>query len=293
VIKPQVRGYFDASENTIRKDFEIYMLDLKGRMHLDEQRKRYVASAEFEPLIIEPDANDYLYFLAKGANALDLVLNHADRVEGDEMFYFPPLITRQRVVDPYCLRALLEVIRSNISAYEFNVRHAKSPSVERRSCLEISVTYESPNRPRPETFWITPHALVHDGFRWACRTHRYDYDRFGELVLDRVVGTGETRPSQTHGREADEAWNREFSVRIGPNPGLDAPAREHIETQYGMRGGEIAVRVKECAIVYFLKRYQIEEKSQRKAPHQEPIVVLNRPEVTERIPKRMRVPPED
>ncbi|MCI0627638.1 MAG: hypothetical protein L0387_39310 [Acidobacteria bacterium] len=293
VTKPRIKRYFDASENTIRKDFIIYIDDLKGRMHLDEQRKRYVASPGFEPLIIEPDANDYLYFLAKGANALDLVLNHADRVEGDEMFYFPPLIVRQRIIDPYCLRTLLDVIRSNLSAYEFNTRRAKSPSVERQPCTELCITYESPNQPRPEMFWITPHALIHDGFRWSTRAHRYDYDRFGELVLDRIVGTGETRPSQAHGREEDDAWHREFSVLIGPNPKLDAPAREHIEVQYGMRGGEIAVPVKECAIVYFLKRYQIEEESLKKAPHQEPIVVLNRPEVTQRIPPRMQIPPED
>jgi hypothetical protein len=60
----------------------------------------------------------------------------------------------------------------------------------------------------------------------------------------------------------------------------------------GRARGHVLIEVKltEAAIPYFLKRYQIEEKSSKKAPHQEPIVVLNRNEVTEVLPPHMRIP---
>ena len=82
-------------------------------------------------------------------------------------------------------------------------------------------------------------------------------------------------------------------IELAPNPNLPPEAQRHIEEQYDMRNGILRVPVRQASIVYFLKRYQIEEKSDKKAPHQEPLVLVNRDKATKLIPPRMRVPPEE
>ena len=41
-------------------------------------------------------------------------------------------------------------------------------------------------------------------------------------------------------------------------PDLDAAGRALIEEQYGMKGGSKIVRVRQCMLAYFLKRYHLE-----------------------------------
>jgi hypothetical protein len=271
ITKSRVKNFFEASDNTVRGDFRFYVEVINGKMYLDEAENRYRATHDFRPILIEPDSDDYLYYLSQETDALDRVLNHADRVLCGDLVYLPPLIQRIRKIDPTALQLILKAIRED---------------------LDLNVGYESPNSPGTKDFWIGPHSLTHDGFRWACRAYRYDYGRFGDLVLDRVTAVDDLRLRDRHTKTEDVEWNTEFAVIIGPNPDLDEAARKHIEQQYGMIDGQIAITVKRAAIPYFLKRYQIEEKSSKKAPHQEPIVVLNRNEVTEALPPYMRIPPE-
>jgi len=60
-----------------------------------------------------------------------------------------------------------------------------------------------------------------------------------------------------------------------------------------MRNGELRLRIRRAMLLYFLKRYQIEEQSTRKAPHQQPLVILNRAETTAALPPWKRIPPEE
>lgn len=84
-----------------------------------------------------------------------------------------------------------------------------------------------------------------------------------------------------------------FEIILAPNPEMSSEAIRHIELQYEMSNGRLCVPIKRCFIPYFLKRYQIEEKSEHKAPHQEPLVVVNRDDVTKAMPPHMRIPPDN
>jgi hypothetical protein len=57
-----------------------------------------------------------------------------------------------------------------------------------------------------------------------------------------------------------------------------------------MQNGVVEIEVRPCQVAYFLKRYQLEEPVSLKAPHQAPIVLLNRQEAVAAIPPGMRVP---
>ena len=65
-----------------------------------------------------------------------------------------------------------------------------------------------------------------------------------------------------------------------------------IRGQHQMAGNELNIALRKSQLVHFLKRYQLEEPITQKAPHQAPLVIVNRDEVTAALPPRMRVPPE-
>jgi hypothetical protein len=172
---------------------------------------------------------------------------------------------------------------------------------------EVHIRYASPGRP-DSTVTIVPHALTHDTFRWAVRAvdsrgeaRDYVLHRIASATLGAVVA-----PARAH----DPAWHeRPVTVRLRPRlgPGAD-PAR--IERQYCMEDGELAVEMRRCMVVYFLKRLQLEtdlvdipsrmeiaptgpddvfEIPGRKA-HQQPLTVANPAEVRSWIPRQMRIP---
>jgi hypothetical protein len=126
---------------------------------------------------------------------------------------------------------------------------------------------------------IFPHALLHDGFRWSVRCYIKPETggHWGELVLDRIEEVfAESWPAEAALIAGDAEWQGIVELELVPNPDLDASGRALIEEQYGMKGGSKIVRVRQCMLAYFLKRYHLEEPTTLKAPHQAPLRLRNR-----------------
>ena len=280
LTKGRIAKEFDVDPRTVQTDLATYRDYVRGDADLDEEANRWVAKPGFRPRLMVPDAEDFLHRLARERGLSAPATQQPDFAPDDMPVYAPPELPRRRI-DPECLRWIVRAVRRNVPGRK-----------SRGEGVELLVVYRSPNRPNEEKFWIGPHALEHDSFRWAVRAFRSDHDRFGDVVLDRVLDVIDERVCGQPFADEDEEWNRIVEIRLAPNPELPQEARRHIEAQYGMRGGALTVPVRQAFIVYFLKRYQIEEKSSRKAPYQEPLVVENRDEITALIPARMRVPPD-
>jgi hypothetical protein len=60
-----------------------------------------------------------------------------------------------------------------------------------------------------------------------------------------------------------------------------------------MVDGRKTVAVRQCLLVYFLKRYLLEEPATFKAPHQAPLVLADREATIAAVLPAMRVPRED
>jgi hypothetical protein len=113
------------------------------------------------------------------------------------------------------------------------------------------------------------------------------------VVLDRIEDDkGDRRPADPIKLGADRDWTERIIIRLGPHPGLSEVQAAAIRDQYGIKGEALSISVRRCQVVYFLKRYQLEEPITLKAPHQAPLVLLNRTEVVGAIPPGMRVPLE-
>lgn len=281
VTRRRMRELFGVSDGTARADFGRYRVEFGGGMSRDEQSGRYTAMpnfSDFKPKLIKPDAEAYLSFLADPNRRADLVPSANEVIEVKDAnhakpksiaIYEPPILSRRRI-DPECLREVLLAMRGK---------------------QQIKIRYRSPHSSEEQWFDIYPTALGYDGFRWACRCWRLDRRRWGEIVLDRIEDESGPRPVDPSGFGRDEDWETLATVVLGPNPGLTDSQRIAVELQYEMNDGRIGIEVRKCFLVYFLKRYQLEEPTTQKAPHQAPIVVLNRAEVTSQIPPWMRVPP--
>lgn len=137
---------------------------------------------------------------------------------------------------------------------------------------------------------------MNDGFRWSVRSYiRLEAGgHWGELVIDRIEEVfTESWPAETTLIGGDAEWQAIVELELVPNPDLDVGTRSLIEEQYGMKTGSKIIRVRQCMLAYFLKRYHLEEPTTLKAPHQAPLRLRHRWMATELLPPGMRVPLED
>ena len=263
ITRRRIAETFGVSHDSAKADLRRYRLDLAPDLTPDDQDNVYRVPIDYEPRLgRSPDPEGYLTALT-ARQAVDIpvdVVPHIDR----------------RPIDPIVLQSVIRCIKAS---------------------QELLVYYRSARWKEAKPLWVYPHALTHDGFRWAtrCYVHRNDEQGYwGDMVLDRIEEvTVETRPAPAELIGKDDAWNDIVEIEIVPNPGLDAHERGLIEEQYGMTNGRKIVPVRQCQLVYFLKRYQLEEPITLKAPHQAPIVLRDREMANDLVPLAMQVPLSD
>ena len=257
VTRGWITDRFGVSVETAKADLKLYRQHYPKGLSRSVSTGALTAANDFEPVIArDPDPDSYLATLpAHDAVPVALV----------------PEIER-RAVDQGVLRAVIRAIMAR---------------------REIAVTYHTPRRAEATRIWILPHAFAHDGFRWAVRCW-WDWPGgkgyWGEMVLDRLEAVTDERAADPVRLGRDDQWNTVVEVELAANPGLDPRLRGEIEQQYSMTDGRVVVPVRQCLLVYFLKRHQIEEPVGLRAPHQAPLVLRNRDAVVALLPEGMRVP---
>jgi WYL domain len=258
ITRRAIEQTFGVSEETAKSDLRDYRRGHAGDLKPDPQDNIYRVPIDFVPRIAKPDAEAYLDRLARLA-------------AGPVAVAAVPDVDR-RTVDRTILQSIVRAIRDG---------------------REIEIDYRSPRAATARRYRIFPHALLHDGFRWSVRCHIRGEagDHWGEMVLDRIEEVAaETWPAPAGFAGGDEDWQSIIEVELVANPQLDAAGRSLIEAQYGMQDGRKIVPVRRCMLAYFLKRYQLDEPTSLKAPHQAPLALRDRAMVRELLPPGMRVP---
>jgi len=258
ITRRSIEETFGVSEETAKADLRDYRRGYARDLKPDRSDHIYRVSIDFVPCISNPDPESYLDRLAR-------------RRTPDLPVAMVPDVDR-RSIDRTILQSVVRAIRET---------------------REIEIFYRSPRAEVSRRYRIFPHALLHDGFRWSvrCYIRRETDGHWGEMVLDRIDEVaGETWPAEASLLGGDEEWRTIIELELAPNSGLDAAGRSLIEEQYGMQNGCKVVAVRRCMLAYFLKRYQLEEPTTLKAPHQAPLGLRNRAMATELMPAGMRVP---
>ncbi|HEB85568.1 MAG TPA: WYL domain-containing protein [Gammaproteobacteria bacterium] len=247
--------FFGISVPQASADLGRYQEVAGQNLIYDKRAKSYLATSEFQPVLLELDAQRYLAQLRLMANG---ILPKEESWLGWVPTYATvPSIARR--VDPEKLRNVLDVIRSGSAMH---------------------VEYQSLSRPDPLWRWLTPHALAFDGFRWHVRAWCHTRNNFQDFVFARMLSLGETKPDQID-VEYDVEWQRSVTFRIGPHPGLGKARRRAIELDYGMQQGEISVETRISLSFYLERRFGLDVKPADVPPERQQIVLLNRDEVDE------------
>ncbi|MCA3799987.1 MAG: transcriptional regulator [Burkholderia sp.] len=253
VNRSDITEFFGVSVPQASKDLAQYQELAAANIRYDRRQKRYFASDKFAPVFLRPDADRYLSQLRSIADQV---------LEPDETWLsrvpsFDAMPTPHRRVDPFILRSIVDAIR-----------HQKA----------VEIRYQSLTRDEAMWRWITPHAFGSDGFRWHVRAFCHIDRTFKDFLLPRfweVRGEGPMliEPS------ADYVWNETAMVVITPHPKLSAEQRKVVALDFGMEGDSISIPVRLALLYYFIKRLNLDDRAEQRAPREQHVVVANRAEV--------------
>jgi len=234
-------------------DLTRYQELAPNNLHYDKSQKTYVATENFQPVVTQPTARQYL---AQLRSLADGVLRQQETWLGwVPSFFVVPLVRRRLDADK---------LRSIVTA----IHHGSAVSVE----------YQSFTRPQPVWRWVTPHALGFDGFRWHARAWCHEHLEFRDFVLARMLALGETKSDQIDPL-ADREWQTEVAFRLAPHPKLKGGQRRGIELDYGMEDGFVEIKTRVCLSYYLERHLGLDLDPDKIPPERQQIVLANRPEV--------------
>ena len=253
VNRSDLIDFFNISVPQASADIGRYQEIAPQNITYDRRIKSYLATPNFKPALLQPDAQQYL---AQLRSIADGILSKTETWLG----WMPPyeaVPAIARRVDPEKLRRILDVIRTRSAVY---------------------VEYQSLSRPNPLWRWLTPHALAFDGFRWHIRAWCHTRQNFQDFVFARILNIGESKPDEIDASQ-DIAWRRPVTLRIGPHPRLGEAARKAIELDYGMQNGELSITTRVCLSFYLERRLGLDIDPDTVRPERQQIVLLNRDEI--------------
>jgi hypothetical protein len=239
---------FDVSVPQASKDLTLYQERAPHNAIYDKSAKRYVASNEFEPCFLKPDAGQYLNQLRSVAEGI--LASSESWIAHSPPYAGPPVPVRG--VNTKTLRTVLAAVR-------------QSQSVE--------VKYQSLSADDPRWRWIAPHAIGFDGFRWHTRAFCETDNSFKDFLLSRIIEARSVRPSGVSPQE-DADWNELITLEIGPHPELSDSQKRIIALDYGMRGGRAQIQVRKALRYYALRRLGLDTPPEARRPQDQQIVLL-------------------
>lgn len=259
VNRSDLMDRFGVSTPQASVDLSNYQQFAPGNLVYDSSKKTYLATNEFQPKILKPNADRYLSQLHSIADGIvDQGSTWMSYVPSCDALSLP-----MKRVEPLVLRELINTIRAKQS---------------------IGILYQSMNAARPDLIWrrITPHSFAFDGLRWHVRAFCHRDLRFKDFVLSRCFQVMEPGVA---GKliESDTDWQTFLEVRLAPNPKLSPAQKAAIASDYGMTGEELTVSVRRSLLFYFNKRFRLDFLKYNDDPAQNPLHVVNRDDLDEAL----------
>ena len=251
VNRADITNYFGVSVPQASKDLSQYQELAQENIRYDRSEKRYLASDSFKPLFLNPDASRYLMQLRSIA---DSVLAHEESWVS-HVPSFDALPMPRRNVDPHILRTALNAVRNG-------------------KALEIRYQSLSVSRPKPTWRWITPHAFGYDGHRWHIRAFCHIDRQFKDFLLPRILKTRAEGEPEASPKD-DLVWQEFASVALKPHPGLNEDQQQVIARDYGMKNGQVSVKLRLALLYYFLKRLGLDFEAERRDPREQHVVLAD------------------
>ena len=125
---------------------------------------------------------------------------------------------------------------------------------------------------------LSPHALVHDGYRWHVRAYCHKRKDFRDFLLSRVIQA----QKDDHDIECnykDAAWNKMVEVVIIAHPELRPAQRRLIESDYAMVNGEVRLECRQALLHYLLFQLNLTDAQAIQRPEAVQLALKNPDEI--------------
>lgn len=233
VNRSDLTEFFRISVPQASIDFSAYQELAPSNMVYDRTERAYVATESFKAIMVNPEPYQYLN---------ELLWRESNLLSSSESFVSipPPIETLPhpyRSVSTESLKVLLKAIRNS-------------------SAVEIS--YQSMNKPEPESRWVCPRTFAFDGFRWHVRCYCLKSDAYKDFVLGRILSICDVQPL-SESLPPDDEWETFVRVILVPNPNYHDSLRIAIEKDFGMSDGKAEVILRKAMLYYFKKRLHLSE----------------------------------
>ena len=238
---------FDVSVPQASKELTLYQERAPRNAVYDKSAKRYVASNEFQPCFLKPDAGQYL-------NQLRSV---AEGILASSKSWIAPLSSLCRAAHTGPRRANNDTLRTVLAA----IRQKQS----------VEVKYQSLSSDDPRWRWIAPHAIGFDGFRWHTRAFCEVDKSFKDFLLSRIIEARSVRPSGASPAE-DADWNELITLEIGPHQELSESQKRIIALRLRHAGGRAQIQVRKALRYYALRRLGLDTPPEARRPQDQQIV---------------------
>lgn len=242
---------FGIGRQQASKDINHYIRNIgPGNLVYDKYLKGYKPTDAFEPRLTRGLADEYLHLMARNSELTTMFASLALTPANVEVLSVPV-----RDVRPQTLRPIMQAAR-----------------LQKR----LEVDYVSIKNPDREGRIIVPHTLVFNGLRWHVRAWCEKNLEYRDFVLSRFRDTPEILDNSEHGIDSDTDWNTLVTVRIIPDPRLNAEQQRVVEVDYGMQAGALQIETRGKLVPYALKLLHIDPTAEHPDPTAQQIVVENR-----------------
>ena len=257
VSASQLVGVFDIGKEQAQKVLRQYRDNLApGNLVYDTSRKGFIPTADFSPLFIRGEVDEYLLLLGTHGDLSSPFTGLGLGAADTESLPMP-----SREASPRIVRALV---------------------VATREGQRLEVSYASFNNPQGEDRIIVPHTLVFAAGRWHVRAFCEKHRAFRDFVLTRFRSAPEPAGPMldaSHAGEADADWQTYVDVRLIPDRRLTPQEREMLMVDYAMAGGELVLHCRGPLVLYALRQLGVNPHHAETEPRAQQIEIANRVEL--------------
>jgi len=252
----QLCDTFGIGRQQANKDLTSYRRGLSsGDLLYDAVAKHYYPSDQFVPTLTQGLASEYLQMAAQQSD-VQQILGDLPVASAKVEDIAAPL----REVPASLLRPIIRAMSES---------------------RLIDVDYVSLNNPDREGRIIVPHTLVWTGYRWHVRAWCEKNLDFRDFVLSRFRGDADLMGQSDYGESDDQDWQTRITLEIRPDNRLTPDQQEVIAHDYGMRSGQLSLRVRAKLAPYLLQLLNLNVGKQLDDPRAQQIVLANHEDISQ------------
>ncbi len=241
---------FGIGRQQASKDINTYLTDIApGNLIYDKQLKGYKPSDSFAPQLTSGHADEYLHILSRSE---DMAITFKELDMGFDNTTMVSPITRN--IAPKILRPLVQAIREK---------------------KRVDISYTSLKDGVEVERIISPHTLVCTPLRWHIRAYCEHAKGYRDFVLSRIRGLPDINDKITMGKDHDDLWNTQLTIKLTPDTRLTEKQASVIAHDYGMDDNLLELNTNAALIRYVLDAYNISINVLDSSPQGQQIVVKN------------------